>query len=351
MSESAGSPTSRTRWVIATVVIAVVALVVVLWVVMRDEPSTDTAGSEPSISPSEDPSETPTTQTSQPSASNRLPTLGTPRDLATDLGVPWGVAFLPDGSALVSERATADVVRVTADGNTHPVGTVPGVTSDEEGGLLGIAVSSSYADDHLVYAYFTTAKDNRIVAMKQTSSGFGKPKVILEGIPRAAYHDGGRLMFGPDGMLYATTGDHLEPDLAQNRNSLAGKILRITPDGDVPDGNPFPDSPVWSYGHRNVQGLAFDDEGRLWATEFGNQAVDELNLIKPGANYGWPAVEGDGGASAQKQGFTNPQLTWPVEEASPSGLAWLDGVLYMGALRGERLWQIPVSGNQAQEPK
>ena len=133
--------------------------------------------------------------------------------------------------------------------------------------------------------------------------------------------------------------------------SLAGKILRITPEGNVPSGNPFKGSPVWSYGHRNVQGLAFDDAGRLWATEFGDSRADELNLIESGNNYGWPAYEGDGGVQAQRAGFTNPQLTWPVEDASPSGLAWRDGVLYMGALRGERLWQIPLDGDRALQPK
>jgi glucose/arabinose dehydrogenase len=277
--------------------------------------------------------------------------LGKPRDLATQLAVPWGVAFLPDGSALVSERTTAEVVRVAAEGRVRVVGAVPGVTSDGEGGLLGIAVSPTYAEDHLVYAYFSTATDNRIVVMKQTSSGFGKPTVLLDGIPRAAYHDGGRLLFGPDGMLYATTGDHGEPELAQDRSSLAGKILRLSPDGQVPKDNPFPGSPVWSYGHRNVQGLAFDDAGRLWATEFGDSVSDELNLIKRGGNYGWPLYEGDGGQAATSQGLINPQVTWPVAEASPSGLAYLGGVLYMGALRGERLWQIPLQGNQAQRPR
>jgi len=152
-------------------------------------------------------------------------------------------------------------------------------------------------------------------------------------------------------MLYASTGDHGEPDLAQDRESLAGKILRMTPDGEVPEGNPFGGSLVWSYGHRNVQGLAFDDKEQLWATEFGNSEYDELNLIEAGANYGWPAFEGDGGADAVDKGFVNPLLVWSVEDASPSGLAWLDGVLYMGALRGERLWQIPVNGDRVGDPR
>ena len=348
MSSLEGSASSRRTWVTVAVSVLVVAavLVAVWWIGSDDDsPSTTPAPATSTATPSGSPSEV-------VSASPRgLPKLGEPRDVATDLAVPWGVAFMPDGDALVSERTTAEVVRVTPDGSVTTVDTVPGVTADNEGGLLGIAVAPTFDQDRLVYAYFTTASDNRIVSMRLTSGGLGKPTVILEGIPRASYHDGGRLLFGPDGMLYASTGDHGVPDEAQDRGSLAGKILRMTPDGEVPDGNPFDDSLIWSYGHRNVQGLAFDDRGQLWATEFGNSEYDELNLIKAGANYGWPAFEGDGGAAAVNKGFVNPLLVWSVEDASPSGLAWLDGVLYMGALRGERLWQIPVDGDRVGQAK
>jgi glucose/arabinose dehydrogenase len=304
-------------------------------------PTPSDSGGSPHSEPS------PTEQT----APGPVPPLGAPRDIATGLQVPWGVAFLPDGSALVSERTTASIVRVREGSPARVVGTVPGVTSDGEGGLLGIAVSPDFAADGLVYAYFTTDSDNRIVSMPLTDDGLGKPTVLLDGSPRASYHAGGRLLFGPDGMLYATTGDHGEPALAQDRRSLAGKILRITPAGAVPKDNPFASSPVWSYGHRNVQGLAFDDAGRLWATEFGESTYDELNLIEAGANYGWPDFEGDGGRTAVKRGMTNPKLTWPVAQASPSGLAYLGGVLYMGALRGERLWQIPLADTDAGMPR
>jgi glucose/arabinose dehydrogenase len=357
MSDSEGSSASRTqpraKWIAVAAAIAIVGSLVVLWAFVVNGDDEPTSGSpeatgQPSTSPSESPSTSP--RSGAPTASG-LPALGRPRDLATDLAVPWGVAFLPDGSALVSERTTAEVVRVADGEAAESVGTVPGVTTDGEGGLLGIAVSPDYAENRLVYAYFTTESDNRIVTLKYTSKGLTDPTVILDGIPRAAFHDGGRLLFGPDGMLYATTGDHGVPDLAQDRSSLAGKILRITPDGDVPDDNPFKGSPVWSYGHRNVQGLAFDPDGRLWATEFGDSKADELNLIEPGANYGWPEFVGAGGQDAERQGYTEPKLVWTVEEASPSGLAWLDGVLYMGALRGERLWQIPVSGARVGQPK
>jgi glucose/arabinose dehydrogenase len=351
MSSPEASGPSRQTWVIIVVGALVVAALVALWWFVSDDDG-------PSATPM--PATTPATSTASPSPSpsadekpsaQGLPKLGEPRDVATDLAVPWGVAFMPDGDALVSERTTADIVRVSSQGSVTTVGKVPGVTADNEGGLLGIAVAPTFEQDQLIYAYFTTASDNRIVSMKLTSEGLGKPTVILDGIPRASYHDGGRLLFGPDGMLYASTGDHSVPDDAQDRGSLAGKILRMTPDGKVPDGNPFNGSLVWSYGHRNVQGLAFDDSGQLWATEFGDSTYDELNLIEPGANYGWPAVEGDGGAGAVDKGFVNPLLVWSVEDASPSGLAWRDGILYMGALWGERLWQIPVNGDRVGQPK
>ena len=278
------------------------------------------------------------------------PVVGHATDVATGLAVPWGLAFLPDGTALVGERPTGEVSLITPGAAPRPIGSVPGVADDGEGGLLGLAVSPAFDRDAAVFAYVTTDSDNRILRMHLTANGLEEAEPILTGIPKASYHDGGRLLFGPDGQLYATTGDGGVPERAQDLTSLSGKILRITPDGRVPDGNPFPGTPVWSYGHRNVQGLAFDDDGRLWASEFGSTIYDELNLIEPGANYGWPEVEGVGGDVSRARGFVDPQVTWPTSDASPSGLAWRDGVLYMGALRGERLWEIPLDGAVAQQP-
>ena len=193
-----------------------------------------------------------------------------------------------------------------------------------------------------MFAYFTAADDNRIVAMSWDGSALGEPRVILDGIPKGGRHNGGRMVIGPDGFLYVGTGEVGEPPLAQDRNSLGGKILRITLDGQPAPGNPFGNE-VWSYGHRNVEGLAFDADGRLWASEFGEQSWDELNLITKGANYGWPEVEGSGNG----EGLTNPKVVWTTDEASPAGLAYADGSLWMAALRGERLWQIPISGTEA----
>lgn len=264
--------------------------------------------------------------------------------VARNLAVPWGVDFLPGGDALVAERETARILRVTPTG-TVPVGRVPGVESGGEGGLLGLAVSPTFATDRLVYVYYSTSTENRIVRMAYEDGGLGKPQPVFTGIPSATLHDGGRIVFGPDGMLYAGTGDATRPQLAQDRASPAGKILRMTPDGDPAPGNPFPASVVYSYGHRNVQGLAFDSRGRLWAVEHGANAWDELNLVAPGGNHGWPVVEGRGGGE-----FRQPAVQWRPADASPSGLAIVDDVAYVAALRGERLWQVPLVGGGAAEP-
>ncbi|MFA1549559.1 sorbosone dehydrogenase family protein [Actinomadura chokoriensis] len=269
---------------------------------------------------------------------------GKPRTIAANLSVPWAVAFLPGGDALVTERDSARLVRVAPSGKKTSVGTVPGVRPQGEGGLLGVAVSPSYSTDHLIYLYFTAASDNRVV--RATYDGrLGTPEPIVTGIPKGANHDGGRLAFGPDKMLYISTGETGDPSLAQDKNSLGGKILRVAPDGKPAPGNPFGNR-VWTYGHRNVQGLAWDAKGRLYATEFGQNRFDEINLIEKGRNYGWPEVEGIG----HRKGFTDPLLTWTTDEASPSGLAYADGSLWAAALRGQRLWQVPLDNGRAGRP-
>ena len=280
-------------------------------------------------------------------------TTGTERvtatDVATGLATPWGMARLPDGSHLVSLRDRARVVRIADNGTVTPVpstgrgGTVPGVQPRGEGGLLGLAVAAQRPT--LVYAYLTSATDNRVVRMSYDGRRLGTPKAVLTGIPKAGFHNGGRLAFGPDGMLYVTTGDAGRPGAAQNRRNLGGKILRVTPDGRPAAGNPFADSPVWSYGHRNVQGIGWDRGGRMFASEFGQNTWDELNQIKPGRNYGWPLVEGSGSAADVKRGFTAPLRIWRTSQASPSGLAVSTDAVYLAALRGERLWRVPLDKN------
>jgi glucose/arabinose dehydrogenase len=265
--------------------------------------------------------------------------------IATNLEVPWGIAFLPNGDALFTERDSGRLLRMVDSGDIEEVQILP-TRGFGEGGSLGLAVSPDYRDDRYVYAYYTTDRDNRVVRFRLGE----EPEPILTGISFNVYHDGGRIAFGPDGMLYIATGDAGDPSSSQDRNSLGGKILRLTPDGDVPEDNPFPNSPVYSYGHRNVEGLAWDAEGRLYASEFGQDAFDEVNLIRPGENYGWPEFEGDGGEEATAAGFVNPITTWSTEEASPSGAEILkdgaipqwEGDLFVAALRGERLWRLEL---------
>lgn len=261
-------------------------------------------------------------------------------EVVGDLDVPWDIAFLPDGDALVTLRDRGEVVRI-ADGEVSSAGTVPGVVADGEGGLLGLAVSPDFAHDESVYVYATTAGDNRVLRMTLGDKGLSDAEPVLTGIPKAGHHNGGRIAFGPDGQLYVATGDAGDTSAAQDPDSLGGKILRITSNGDPAPGNPDPGSPVWSSGHRNVQGLAWDTDGVMWASEFGQDTWDELNRIEPGGNYGWPQVEGDGGEDE----FVDPVATWATADASPSGIAVApDGSVVMAALRGKSLWRVPVTG-------
>jgi len=274
-------------------------------------------------------------------APSRTAELGPAEVIARRIDVPWGLAFLPDGDALVSERETARVLRLApGNGDPQPVYEVPGVVPMGEGGLLGLAVSPRFAEDNLVYAYYTAAQDNRIVRFRL--DGDGEPEVILDGIAKAGFHNGGRIAFGPDGMLYVGVGDAGGTQRSQDPTSLNGKILRLAPDGSAAPGNPTEGSPVYSLGHRNVQGLAWDSTGRLFASEFGQNALDEVNLIRPGRNYGWPVVEGTGDTDGGR--YTNPLVTWPVSEASPSGLAIAGNTAYVAGLRGQRLWALPLDG-------
>jgi glucose/arabinose dehydrogenase len=211
-----------------------------------------------------------------------------------------------------------------------------------EGGLLGIAVSPKFQSDHSVFVYFTSRDDNRVMRMTFDGSSLKPGPIIVNGIAKAGNHNGGRLAFGPDGYLYISTGDAAQRDPAQDKASLSGKILRVTLDGKPAPGNPFPGSRVWSLGHRNVQGLAWDKSGTMYASEFGQNTWDELNVIRPGRNYGWPVVEG----IAHHAGFVDPVAQWHTQDASPSGIAvGPDNAVYMAALRGESLWRIPLVGN------
>ena len=228
-----------------------------------------------------------------------------------------GVIPLSADKALISRRNSANVLLLSGE-NTSVAGNIPEVLAQGEGGLLGLAMQAP--DDDKVFAYYTSATDNRVVVFDFDGTTLSNEQPVLTGIPKGPIHDGGRIAFGPDGYLYVTTGEVGQRELAQDRTSLAGKILRIKGLRKAAPDNPTP--PVWSWGHRNVQGLAWDSDGRLWATEFGQQDVDELNPIEPGKNTAGRAAR----VTGDVPGMTNPKATWsPTSTASPSGLAIVDG--------------------------
>ncbi|MEV6495562.1 PQQ-dependent sugar dehydrogenase, partial [Actinoplanes sp. NPDC051633] len=247
------------------------------------------------------------------------------------------------GSALVAEREKTRIMQITPGQEPRVAYRVPGVDPGGEGGLLGLALAADYPQTRWVYAYLTAEEDNRIVRFKLGSND--KPEVVFDGLAKAGNHNGGRIAFGPDGMLYVGTGDAAEPPRSQNPASPNGKILRLTPDGDPAPGNPTAGSPIWTSGHRNVQGLAWTADGDMYATEFGQNRLDEVNKIEKGKNYGWPQVEGD---ERNDPRFQKPVVTWATSEASPSGAAIAGDTLYVAALRGQRLWTVPLGGG---EPK
>lgn len=325
------------------------ALALPLALAACSEPSDGSATPSASSSPSTSSAPASPTATGSPSAtgpaSSPAPVpAGPPSDVVTGLDVPWSIAFLPDGDALVTLRDEAEVVRVTPEGQRSGVGGVEGVDEGGEGGLLGVAVSPTFATDQVVHLYFTADRDNRVVRTTLGADGFGEMTPVLTGIPKAGNHNGGRIAWGPDGFLYVGTGDAARPERSQDRGNLGGKILRVTGDGKPAPGNPFDDSPVWSLGHRNVQGLAWGPDGTMYASEFGQNTWDELNVITPGGNYGWPQAEGNDGGG---EGLVAPIAQWRTSDASPSGIAvGADGAVYLAALRGESLWKVGVDGDQ-----
>ena len=271
--------------------------------------------------------------------------------VGTDDDVVWGLVTLPDGTILFNERDSHAIVHLNPrTGAKKTIGTVPNTQStDGEGGLTGLEINpASFATDHWLYIMHTSPSDNRIVRIKYDPAAdsltTSTEQVLLSGIARNKYHNGGRLRFSPDGKyLFAGTGDAQNGDNAQNTKSLNGKVLRINPDGSIPSDNPYGNA-VWSFGHRNVQGLAFDSQNRLWEQEFGNSIMDETNLIVKGGNYGWPSCEGTSGTCGTS-GFIAPKRTYPVAQGSCSGITVIRNVLYVACQRGTRLYRAEISGS------
>ena len=265
---------------------------------------------------------------------------------AQNLEVVWALAFLPGGDLLATERK-GTVNLIDKEGNVSRIFTLGNVLQTSESGLHGIAIHPNFENNQFVYLYYTYRGNgdntqNRVSRFKFDGKTFSEEKIIVDAIPGAVFHDGGRIKFGLDGFLYITAGDALNPSLAQDVNSQAGKILRVDDEG-----NPTPDNPfgtrVWSYGHRNPQGIAWDNQGQLWETEHGQSQTDEFNLIEPGKNYGWPTIRGD----QKAEGLKTPVLHSGNDTWAPAGAAFINGSIFFGGLKGQALFQAKLQGDSA----
>jgi quinoprotein glucose dehydrogenase len=275
-------------------------------------------------------------------------------DWVTGLDIPWSLVFLPGGRALVSERRGRILLIEDGELSEKPYAVLEEAVHIGEGGLMGLALHPQFPDEPYVYAMHTYSRGsglgNRVVRLKHNGDTGAFDRVIVDDIPGGTNHNGGRVAFGPDGMLYITTGETFRAELAQDLESLGGKILRLTPEGDIPPDNPFPGSPVYSYGHRNPQGIAWrHGTGELFASEhgpsgeFGTHAHDEINIISKGENYGWPKVIG----APSKEPYTDPIVAWK-KATPPSGIEFssgrllknLEGDLLVATLRSEALVRI-----------
>jgi quinoprotein glucose dehydrogenase len=268
------------------------------------------------------------------------------------LEVPWSLQFMPDGRALVSERpGRIRLIEPQGQLAAEPYARLD-VAARGEGGLMGMALHPQFPATPYVYVMLTRGTraglENAVVRLRHQDNHGVFDRDILSGIPAGTYHDGGRIRFGPDGMLYVGTGDATRPELAQDLHALAGKILRVTPDGDPAPGNPFPGTLIYSYGHRNVQGLAWHpDGGELFASEhgpsgeFGLYARDKINVIRPGGNYGWPKAT----CAVARPPLIDPLVCWPDAAVPPGGMAFANGDLWIATLRSEALVRLRLAGS------
>lgn len=329
-----GELMNKRVWIIVFAVVFILGIIVVRWFVLTDVSLESNDGVQPTDILEEEREEI-----SEPAS----------EIVVENLEIPWEVAFLPSGEILLTERPG----RLIKIGEDRTIIEVPGVRHIGEGGLLGLALHPNFKENQLIYLYLTSEKDgqlvNRVERYRLDDDVLSQRKVIVDGILGSQFHDGGRIEFGPDGFLYITTGDSGNPDLAQDTNSLNGKILRVKDDGTIPIDNPFGNA-VYSFGHRNAQGIAWDNEGNLWATEHGRSGIlsglDELNLIKKGENYGWPVIQGD----EERDGMITPVInSGALETWAPAGATFIGGSIFFAGLRGEALYEAKLEGTKVVE--
>lgn len=299
-------------------------------------------------------SETPNNPTSVPENNNPpqvSPETPLTSIVAQNLDTPWSIAFLPDNSFLFTER-NGLVKLVDSQGKlkAEAVAKINEAREIGEGGLLGITAHPDFKNNNYIYLYYTYRDGNqrilnRVARMTYKDGKLSDQEIIIDKLPGSENHNGGRIKFGPDGYLYVTTGDAGSAQRAQDKNNLAGKILRIKDNGQAAPGNSFNDL-IYSYGHRNPQGLTWDDQGRLWATEHGRSGalsgLDELNLIQAGGNYGWPDIQGNN----SREGMQTPQIHSGSDTWAPSGAVFWNGSIFFGGLRGQTLYRARIEGDK-----
>lgn len=282
-------------------------------------------------------------------AHNGSPSTEQYESIASNLEVPWAINKLGD-TFFITER-TGHIVKVEQGEVTRQdVELEQTLSTASEAGLLGLVLAPDFEQSNEAYAYYTYERGrnqfNRIVVLQLENNRWLEKNVLLDEIPSGTYHHGGRIKIGPDNKLYATTGDASNPQTAQDMNTLGGKILRLNLDGSVPEDNPFPNSYVYSYGHRNPQGITWSPDGTMYASEHGQSANDEINKIRAGQNYGWPLIEG----KEEQEGLMSPMFTSGNENTwAPSGMAFYKNKLYVAALRGTALLEFNLESEEVKE--